>query len=78
MWQTSGWHGAGSGRIIVPMRKVILLSMYLAMIAVGLWATYDWMVFGGRGILFKASGFLALFGAYLLWIDFLSPNREQF
>jgi hypothetical protein len=27
--------------------------------------------------IFKAGGFLALFGAYLVWIDFLSPNREQ-
>jgi branched-subunit amino acid ABC-type transport system permease component len=63
---------------MVAMRKIILLSMYLAMIAVGLWATYDWMVFGGRGIVFKASGFLALFGAYLLWIDFLSPTESSY
>jgi hypothetical protein len=62
---------------MLAMRKVILLSVYLAMIAVGLWATYDSIIFGGRGILFRTSGFLALFGAYLLWIDFLSPNREQ-
>jgi hydrogenase/urease accessory protein HupE len=58
------------------MRKVIMLTVYLAMIAVGLWAAYDWLVFGGRGILFRASAFLALFGGYLLWIDFLSPNGE--
>jgi hypothetical protein len=55
-----------------------MLTVYLAMIAAGSWVTCDWLVFGGRGILFKMGGFLAVFGAYLLWIDFLSPNREQF
>ena len=58
------------------MRKALSLTLYLAMIVAGLWVTYDWIVFGGRGFLFKAGGFLAVFGAYLLWIDFLSPNRE--
>lgn len=59
------------------MRKAFSLAMYLAMIAAGSWVTYDWLTFGGRGILFKAGSFLAVFGAYLLWIDFLSPNRER-
>jgi hypothetical protein len=62
---------------IGPIRKTILLVLYLAMIAGGGWVTYDWMAFGGRGILFRLGGFLAVFGAYLLWNDFLSPNREQ-
>lgn len=62
---------------IGPVRKTVLLAFYVGMIAIGLWATYEWLVLGGRGILFKASGFLALFGAYLLWSDFLSPNREE-
>ena len=65
-------------RITGFMRKALMLTVYLAMIAAGSWVTYDWVVFGGRGILFRAGGFLAVFGAYLLWIDFLSPNREQF
>jgi len=56
------------------MRKALMLTVYLAMIAAGSWVTYDWVVFGGRGILFRAGGFLAVFGAYLLWIDFLSPT----
>jgi hypothetical protein len=30
-----------------------------------------------RGIVFRAGGFLALFGAYLLLDDFLSPNRKR-
>jgi hypothetical protein len=29
---------------------------------------------GGRGIIFVSGGFLAVFGGYLLWTDFLSPN----
>ena len=59
------------------MRKAFALIFYLGMIGVGSWAIYDWITFGGRGIIVKAGSFLALFGAYLLWIDFLSPNREK-
>jgi hypothetical protein len=59
------------------MRRTIMLVMYLGMIAAGLWCIYGLFEYGGRGILFRAGGFLALFGAYLLWIDFLSPNREE-
>lgn len=57
------------------MRKAIVLLLYVTMIAVGLWATYEWLVLGGRGIFFKAGGFLALFGLYLLWLDFFSRER---
>ncbi len=63
--------------IMGGMRKSLALTFYLAMIAAGSWVTYDWITFGGRGILFKAGSFLAVFGAYLLWIDFLSPSREK-
>jgi hypothetical protein len=59
------------------MRKACTLTFYLAMIAIGLWVTYDWVFLGGRDILFRAGSFLALFGAYLLWIDFLSPSRKR-
>ena len=58
------------------MRKTLVLFLYLAMIGLGSWATYEWLVLGGRGIAFRAGAFLALFGVYLLWTDFLSPNRE--
>ena len=76
MWRLSGLENAPGVAHSVAMRKALMLTVYLAMIAVGLWATYDWLVFGGRGILFRASAFLVIFGAYLLWIDFLSPNGE--
>jgi hypothetical protein len=59
------------------MRKLITLMLHLAMIGVGSWATYEWLVLGGRGIAFKGGSFLAVFGLYLVWIDFLSPNRER-
>jgi hypothetical protein len=59
------------------MRKTITLLLYLAMIVAGAWGAYEWLVLGGRGIIFRVSGFLTLFGLYLLWIDFLSPNRER-
>jgi hypothetical protein len=47
------------------------------MVCIGTCCAYEWLVLGGRGIIFRAGGFLALFGLYLLWIDFLSPNRER-
>jgi hypothetical protein len=59
------------------MRKTLTLIFYLGMIIVGSWITYDWITLGGRGVLFKAGSFLAVFGVYLLWIDFLSPSRGQ-
>lgn len=58
------------------MRKIFVLIFYLLMIGGGSWATYEWLVLGGRGIVFKAGAFLALFGLYLLWTDFFSPNSE--
>jgi CDP-diglyceride synthetase len=59
------------------MRKVLTLVFYLVMVGIGSWAVYEWLVLGGRNVIFKAGGFLALFGAYLIWMDFLSPNRER-
>jgi hypothetical protein len=35
-------------RIMGFMRKALMLTVYLAMIAAGSWVTYDWVVFGGR------------------------------
>lgn len=59
------------------MRKTIALLLYLAMIAAGAWCAYEWLFLGGRGIIFRADGFLTLFGLYLVWTDFVSPDREQ-
>jgi hypothetical protein len=59
------------------MRKAITLLLYLAMVCAGVWCAYEWLLLGGRGIVFRMGGFLALFGLYMLWIDFLSPNRER-
>lgn len=58
------------------MRKIITLVFYLAMIGGGCWLTYEWLILGDRNIVFKAGAFLVLFGTYLLWTDFLSPDRE--
>jgi hypothetical protein len=49
------------------MRRFISLTFYLLIIAVGSWAVYEWLVFGGMGRAFVAGGFLALYGVYLLW-----------
>ncbi len=58
------------------MRRWIALAFYLVLIAGGGWAAFEWLVYGGRGIALKLCAFPALFGLYLLWADFLSPNRE--
>jgi hypothetical protein len=59
------------------MRKLITLIFYVALIGIGSWAAYEWLVLGGQGIAFKAGAFLAAFGLYLVWIDFFAPGRER-
>jgi hypothetical protein len=59
------------------MRKAITLVLYLVMIIGGGWAVYEWLMLGGKGIALKLGAFPALFGIYLLWMDFVSPDREQ-
>lgn len=56
--------------------KWIALAFYLAMIAGGGWCAWQWLAHGGKGIIFMAGAFPALFGGYLLWADFISPSRE--
>jgi hypothetical protein len=63
--------------VVSDIRKALLLLFYLLMIGIGCWATYHWLVLGGRGIVLKAGFFLAGLGVYLLWIDFLSPSRQR-
>ena len=60
-----------------PMRRTILLVFYLLMIGLGAWAAYEWLVLGSKNIVLRAGCFLAAFGLYLLWLDFVSPSREQ-
>ena len=58
------------------MRKFVALIFYLLMIAVGSWAIYHWLALGGKSIVLMGGASLAVFGVYLLWMDFVSPNRE--
>lgn len=59
------------------MRKWVALGFYLVLIVGGGWCMYEWLVNGGRGIALKLGAFPALFGLYLLWSDYISPNRES-
>jgi hypothetical protein len=59
------------------MRRVICFLLYLIMILVGAAVFGLFLISGGRGVVFVSGGFLAAFGAYLMWIDFLSPNTEH-
>lgn len=58
-------------------RKWITLIVYLAMIAGGGWAAWQYLVYGGKGITFMIGACPACLGLYLLWTDFLSPSRED-
>jgi hypothetical protein len=59
------------------MRKVIVFAFYSLMIVVGVAFAFNWLTFGGRGVVFRAGGFLAVFGGYLMWSDFFSPSRGK-
>jgi hypothetical protein len=59
------------------MRRIICFILYVGMILVGSVVFGLFLLNGGRGVIFVAGGFLAAFGAYLMWIDFLSPNTEH-
>jgi CDP-diglyceride synthetase len=58
-----------------PRKRAFFLT-YLAMIAVGSWATYEWLALAGEGILSKAGPLLAAFGLWMIWIDFIAINCE--
>jgi hypothetical protein len=55
------------------------LLLYVAMIVAGATILIDFVGLGGHSLLRypKAGGFFFAFGAYLLWVDFLSPNRDS-
>ena len=59
------------------MRRIVCFVLYLAMVVVGSALFFAFLMSGGRGIIFVAGGFLAAFGMYLIWIDFLSPNTKH-
>jgi hypothetical protein len=58
------------------MRRMICFTLYVTMILVGIALLVALFERGGKGIIFMSGGFLALFGSYLLWTDFLAGNKE--
>jgi len=63
----------------LDMRRAIALILYLALIIAGLY--FNLWIYqtqtGARFSVLMVGSFLILFGGYMLWINFLSPNREK-
>ncbi len=59
------------------MERIIALSFYSALVAVGLYFNIWIYEPGGNFTELAAGCFLILFGGYLFWLDFLSPNRRR-
>jgi len=59
------------------MRRMICFILYAAMILVGSGTVLAFLANGGRGLIFMACGFMASFGAYLMWADFVSPRNKR-
>jgi hypothetical protein len=55
------------------MRRLICFALYVGMVVVGIGLAAGFLLHGGRGIVFAAGSFLAVFGTYLLWTDFVKP-----
>ena len=64
-----------AGGVSDNMRPLLCLALYLAMVVFGAVLSAGFFTNGGRGIIFITGGFLIAFGGYLIWNDFLSPNR---
>ena len=61
------------------MRRAITLILYLALIVAGLYLNL-WIYqteTDARFTVLMVGIFLVLFGGYMLWTDFLSPNRDK-
>jgi hypothetical protein len=52
------------------MRRLIALTVYVTMVALGVSYVLGFLLHGGRGIMFATGAFLAYFGTYLIWTDF--------
>lgn len=63
----------------LKMRRAIALILYLALIVAGLY--FNLWIYqtqtGARFSVLMVGSFLILVGGYMLWINFLSPNREK-
>jgi hypothetical protein len=53
------------------MRRAVCFALYVVMVVAGIGLGAGFLLHGGRGIVFAAGSFLAAFGAYLLWTDFV-------
>jgi hypothetical protein len=62
----------------LDMRRATALILYLALIIAGLYFNRIFQTqTGARFSVLMVGSFLILFGGYMLWINFLSLNREK-
>jgi hypothetical protein len=57
------------------MRRILTAGFYLLLIVAGVYLLWGLFEFGGRGLTALAGGSLAVFGSYMLWLDFFSRER---
>jgi hypothetical protein len=58
--------------MMLAMGKPANLFLYLALLAICLWGTYDWLVLD----LPNKAALATPIVIWLLWAEFLSPNRD--
>jgi hypothetical protein len=59
------------------MRRTFAFCFYASLIVAGSWILYGGLVERSKGFVLLVGAFLLIFGAYLIWIDFLEPSRSK-
>ena len=53
-------------------RNRVFFIIYVVIIAIGIFAAYEWLALGEQPIVFEAGTVLTPFGLWMIWIDFIA------